>query len=90
MVLAGVREMGQLVSVQDQPGAVRASYFDPFCEAPREVTVAGAEDLDELIQSVIAVKTGRGHPALELTRTDGSILSLATDGVVAFLVWTDS
>ena len=30
------------------------------------------------------------NPALELTRTVGSVLSLATDGVVAFLVWTDS
>jgi hypothetical protein len=52
--------------------------------------VLGPEwSVDELVRALLTVSSGRGHPAAELLRQDGSSLSIGTDGEWAFLVWID-
>ncbi len=44
----------------------------------------------DLIEEVVSRSSGRGHPAAEVIRDDGSAVTLGTDGDRAILVWTDS
>lgn len=50
----------------------------------------GEEQLPGLLDAVVAIRSGRGHPVLQLTRPDGSSLSIATDGTRCALVWINS
>ena len=66
-----------------------AAYFD----ATRDVTVTGElqqPDVDAFLSCTLATTSGRGHSALELTREDGSSLTIGTDGERAALVWVNS
>lgn len=68
----------------------QGAFFDPGSDAVISRPVENADDVDVLIAAVLARASPRGLPALELTRVDGSCLSLATDGSRALLVLTDA
>ena len=69
---------------------VRTRYYDPQREVDTEGVLHQGEGVAVLVATVLRLSSGRGHPAVELTRGDGSMLSLATDGERAALVWVDS
>jgi hypothetical protein len=46
-----------------------------------------SDELPSLLGAVIELSGGRGHPAVELARADGSSLTIATDGSRCALVW---
>ncbi len=64
--------------------------YDPTNETTVKGVLDVHQDVADLIATVLGISSGRGHPVAELTREDGSSLSLATDGEWAALVWTDS
>lgn len=66
-----------------------AAYFDPDHERSIERSVDSDPDLEDVIDCVLRLSSGRGHPAVDLVRDDGSCLSVATDGLRALLVWTN-
>ena len=68
----------------------RAAYFDPERDLIVEALVNSRTDIEPLLAKTLAMRSGRGHPTLELSRPDGSSLSLATDSSRAFLNWTKS
>ena len=49
--------------------------------------LVSGEELPDLLGVVLELSGGRGHPAVELARADGSSLSIATDGARCALVW---
>src|SRR5262249_51360519 len=67
-----------------------ASYFDPERDETVHAVRINERDVVALVSTVTSLSSGRGHPAIELVRDDGSALSIGTDGQRAFLVWTDS
>jgi hypothetical protein len=67
-----------------------ASYFDPGYETVVTEELARSADLEAVLDKILALRSDRGHPALELQRADGSTLSIGTDGSRACLVWVDS
>ena len=69
---------------------IRASFFEPVEEAARERWIGPEWRAEDLVREVLGLSSGRGHPAAELTREDGSSVSLGTDGEWAVLVWIDS
>ncbi|SRR6266851_4099390 len=69
---------------------MHASYFDPIREIVVESTSNSVDDVTKLLGVVLSLNSQRGHPTLELTRRDGSTLSLSTDGKRAYLVWVNS
>jgi hypothetical protein len=69
---------------------MQASYFDPVSDNTVEVRDCSEDNVQRLLDVILALRSGRGHPALELTRADGATLSLSTDGKLAYLVWTNS
>jgi hypothetical protein len=68
---------------------MRAAYWDPAREVICETDVS-ADAGRPLIDAVLGHRSGRGHPALEVTRPDGSGLVVGTDGQLAIVMWTDS
>jgi hypothetical protein len=68
----------------------RAAYFDPVDDQTVEVHQCSEEDVLGLLDVVLALRSQRGHPTLELTIADGATSSLSTDGELAYLVWTSS
>ncbi len=68
---------------------MRAGYFDPVTEQRVETDVSAA-DLHELVDVVSRLRTQRGTPTIEMTKSDGSTLSFSFDDECAFLVWTDA
>jgi hypothetical protein len=68
----------------------RAHFFDPVREERVERDLAPGWGVDELVRSLLALSSGRGSPAAELIRPDGSSVSIGTDGEWATLIWTDS
>jgi hypothetical protein len=69
---------------------ISAHYFDPHRDATVERALETGWGVDELVRTVLDLPSGRGHPAAELVRQDGSSLSIGTDGEWAALVWVDS
>ena len=67
-----------------------ASYFDPDHDETIRADGIGESDVAALVSTVTSLSSGRGHPALELGRDDGTALSIGTDGQRAYLVWTNS
>jgi hypothetical protein len=67
-----------------------ASYFDHERDETVHAVRIDERDVAALVSTVTSLSSGRGHPAIELVRDDGSALSIGTDGQRAFLVWTDS
>ncbi|WP_353510929.1 hypothetical protein [Intrasporangium sp.] len=64
---------------------MRAAYWEPAREAIYETDVP-AEAGRALIDAVLGHRSGRGHPALEVTRPDGSGLVVGTDGQLAIVM----
>lgn len=69
---------------------IRTRFFDPTDEAARESWIGPGWQVTDLVREVLSRASGRGHPAAEIVREDGSSVSLGTDGEWAVLVWVDS
>jgi hypothetical protein len=69
---------------------IQTRFFEPRDEVATEGWIGPGWTVADLIREVFARSSGRGHPAAELIREDGSSLSLGTDGEWAVLVWVDS
>lgn len=69
---------------------MRASYFDPVNEKTIVIQQCSEEDVPGLLDAILAIRSHRGHPTLELTIPDGASLALSTDGELAYLVWISS
>lgn len=65
-----------------------AAYFDPDHDVTVDAGPIDERRAADLIGKVISLSSGRGHPAVEFARDNGTTLSIATDGERAFLVWT--
>jgi hypothetical protein len=68
----------------------RASYFDPDRDETVHTDRIDVEDIAGLVNAVTSLSSGRGHPAIELMRDDGTALSIGTNGRRAFLVFMNS
>jgi hypothetical protein len=64
-------------------------YFDATTERTVERTVGTDADVRQALDAAAATRTDRGVPAVEVSRDDGSTLTLATDGERAALIWVD-
>jgi immunity protein Imm1 of predicted polymorphic toxin system len=64
--------------------------FDPSDDRVISINAPDVEDVEQLIHRALTLKSGRGHPAVELTRPDGACLSIGTDGDRAVLVWVNA
>src|ERR1700676_6053 len=69
---------------------MQASYYDPVQDKPVEIRECSEDDVRSLLDVVLALRSQRGHPTLELVCGDGATLSLSTDGERAYLVWINS
>ena len=65
-----------------------AAYWDPSIESSVEDEVSGPE-IEQLVTALIARRSRRGVPALELRRVDGSLITVGTDGHRAVVSWTN-
>jgi hypothetical protein len=68
----------------------QAAYYDPDRDETVDAGCINEQGIAALIDTVTSLSSGRGHPAIELVRDDGTALSIGTDGRRAFLVWTNS
>jgi hypothetical protein len=68
----------------------KAAYFDPDRDETVHTDRIEVEDIAGLMNAVTSLSSGRGHPAIDLVRDDGTTLSIGTDGRRAFLVFTNS
>ena len=59
---------------------IRAEYRDPGTDAAVTAWISGEGELPGLLDAIVMIHGGRGHPSLELTRPVGSSLMAATDG----------
>jgi hypothetical protein len=66
-----------------------ARYFDPTTDAAVTVEAVTADTVDTLVQTILAKRSDRGHPAIEVARNGGASMSLGTDGNRACLVWVN-
>lgn len=69
---------------------MRAEMFNPFDE---KVIVIDSPDIgavEQLIRQSVALRSGRGRSAVELTGPDGASLTIGTDGQRGVLVWVNS
>jgi len=69
---------------------IRASFFEPAMETIVERAIGTDAEVTELVQTILALSSDRGHPAADLVREDGSAVTIGTDGEWATLVWIDS
>lgn len=69
---------------------IEATYWNAGTDSAVKVRLVRDDDLPGLLDAILAIRGGRGHPALELTRPDGSSLSIATDGTRCALVWINA
>jgi hypothetical protein len=67
-----------------------ASYFEPDRDETIRADGIGESDVAALVSAVASLSSGRGYPAIELVRDDGTALSIGTDGERAYLLWTNS
>jgi hypothetical protein len=65
---------------------MRATYWNPGNDTVIETAVSAGGEW-ALIEAVLGHRSGRGHPAVEVMRPDGSSLALGTDGERAVLTW---
>jgi hypothetical protein len=66
------------------------SYWHPATDSAVEIGIDSRKSLLDAVTRAVQLEGGRGRPAVQLERADGSSLSLATDGQDAYLVWIDS
>jgi hypothetical protein len=69
---------------------MQASYYDPVKDKAVQIREGSEDDIQGLLDVILALRSQRGHPTLELMRGDGASLSLSTDGERAYLVWVNS
>jgi hypothetical protein len=67
-----------------------AAYFDPDHDVTVDAGPVDERHATDLIDKVMSLSSGRGIPAVEFVGDDGTSLSIATDGMRAFLVWKNS
>jgi hypothetical protein len=60
---------------------IRTCFFEQMDDAVSEGVIGPGSQVSDLLREVLRRSSGRGHPAAELIREDGSSLSLGTDGV---------
>jgi len=72
-------------------GAMLARYFDPEADATRERPIADVGEVEALLVDLAGMGSGsgRGMPALELARDDGSALAIGPTPYGDVLMWTD-
>jgi hypothetical protein len=66
------------------------TYFDPARQQTVSRSPIADSDVEDMIDVITDLRSGRGHPAAVFTQVDGSSLSVGTDGRRAFLLWTNS
>jgi hypothetical protein len=69
---------------------VQVRWFDPRSEQIVEGEVTSAEDVLEVMEAAVRVTSGRGRPAVEVSRGDGASLAVAGDGRRSYVSWIDS
>lgn len=69
---------------------IRTQYWNPADDSAVTGQLVSEADLPGLLGTVLEFSGGRGHPALELVRQDGSALIIATDGPRCALVWVNA
>ena len=94
MPLSGRTHMPMCVRYRSGFGKVRrmirTRLFEPTDDSASEGLIGPGWQVSDLIREVLRRSSGRGHPAAELIREDGSSISLGTDGEWAALGWVDS
>jgi hypothetical protein len=66
---------------------IRTRYWNPGDDSVVIGRLISDEELPNLLDAVLELSGGRGHPAVELAREDGSSLTIATDGTRCAMVW---
>lgn len=69
---------------------IKAEYRDPRTDVAVTAWISGEGELPGLLDAIVMIHGGCGHPALELTRPVGSSLVAATDGTRCALVWINT
>jgi len=68
---------------------IRAQYWNPDDDSAVAGQLVSEADLRILFDRIGELSSGRGHPALELVRQDGSSLVIATDGPRCVVSWVN-
>lgn len=68
---------------------IRAQYWNPADDSAVAGQLVSEADLRILFDKILELSSGRGHPALELARQDGSSLVIATDGPRCAVSWVN-
>ena len=68
---------------------IRTQYWNTADDAAVTGQLVSEADLGNLFDRILELSSGRGHPALELVRQDGSSLVIATDGPRCVLIWVN-
>jgi hypothetical protein len=68
---------------------IRTQYWNPADDSAVTGQLVSEVELHNLFGRVLGLSSGRGHPALELVREDGSSLVIATDGSRCVLIWVN-
>jgi hypothetical protein len=69
---------------------IRTQYWNPADDSVVTGQLVSEADLGNLFDRILELSSGRGHPALELVRQDGSSLVIATDGPRCVLSWVNA
>lgn len=68
---------------------IRTQYWNPADDSAVTGQLVSEVELRNLFDRILELSSGRGHPALELVREDGSSLVIATDGSRCVLSWVN-
>jgi hypothetical protein len=68
---------------------IRTQYWNPADDSAVTGQLVSEVELRNLLDRILGLSGGRGHPALELVRADGSSLVIATDGSRCVLSWVN-
>jgi len=77
------------VAVSEMTSGVVARYLDPRTDTVIEARISEADDVATVVRDAQTLASGRGRPAVDFQRGDGSTLTYASDGDRAALVWID-
>ena len=68
---------------------IRTQYWNRADDSAVTGQLVPEVELRNLFDRILGLSSGRGHPALELVREDGSSLVIATDGSRCILSWVN-
>ena len=68
---------------------IKTQYWNPAHDSTVTGQLMSEVELHNLFGRILGLSSGRGHPALELVREDGSSLVIATDGSRCVLSWVN-